>query len=239
MISDAGCGGKAFARDGFAVIEGVLSREEVEALAIALERVGDTAAVRRRGGIFAVRNLLEVSEEVRALASADSVLALVKPIVGDACFAVRGILFDKVPGANWMVPWHQDVTIAVEAEGFGAWSVKAGVVHVQAPAAVLEGMVSVRLHLDDCGEENGALRVIAGSHRRGRIDEEQIEQFRGAGEVVCAVQRGGVLLMRPLLLHASSASRKPGHRRVVHLDYAAVALPGGMRWLSVDSREGA
>jgi hypothetical protein len=126
--------------------------------------------VRRRGGIFAARNLLDVFPEVQRLARSPVIRELVVPVLGSDCFPVRGILFDKIPGANWKVPWHQDVTIVVqdkiEIEGFGPWSTKADVLHVQPPAMVLENMLSVRLHLDACGEDNGALRVIAGSHQR-------------------------------------------------------------------------
>ena len=201
-----------------------------------MEHIGDIGSVRKRGGIFAVHNLLGVSPEVRELADSEAVRALVEPVLGERFFPVRGILFDKIPDANWKVPWHQDVTIAVqervEADGFGPWSMKADVLHVQPPAEVLEQMVSVRLHLDNCGEENGALRVLPGSHLHGRIPEEDIPAMRETPEVVCAVGVGGALLMRPLLLHASSPSRVPGHRRVVHLDFASVQLPNGMRWFS-------
>ena len=228
--------GNAVETDGFAIVEGVLSRAMVDHLLTSLAHIGDTGSVRKRGGIFAVRNLLDVSPEVRELAHSDGVRALVEPILGERFFPVRGILFDKIPDANWKVPWHQDVTIAVqervEAEGFGPWSTKADVLHVQPPAEVLEHMVSVRLHLDNCGEENGALRVIPGSHLHGRIPEEHIPAMREPREAVCAVGVGGALLMRPLLLHASSPSRVPGHRRVVHLDFASVQLPNGMRWFS-------
>ncbi len=222
---------------GFAIVEGVLSPSRVEHLLTSLEHIGDTGSVRKRGGIFAVRNLLDVSPEVRELAHSEAVRALVEPILGDRFFPVRGILFDKIPDANWKVPWHQDVTIAVqervEAEGFGPWSMKADVLHVQPSAEVLEHMISVRLHLDNCGEENGALRVISGSHLHGRIPEEEIPATREQiPEEVCVVGVGGALLMRPLLLHASSPSRVPGHRRVVHLDFASVQLPNGMRWFS-------
>lgn len=120
----------------------------------------------------------------------------------------------------------------VEAEGFGPWSINADVLHVQPPAEVLEHMVSVRLHLDNCGEENGALRVIPGSHLHGRTPEDAIQAMRETHEFVCVVGVGRALLMRPLLLHASSPSRVPGHRRVVHLDFASVQLPNGMRWFS-------
>ena len=222
--------------DGFAIVEAVLLRQQVDDLLQSLEQIGDTGSVRKRGGMFAVRNLLDVSPKVRELANSEAVRALVEPVLGERFFPVRGILFDKIPDANWKVPWHQDVTIAVqervEAEGYGPWSMKADVLHVQPPAEVLEHMISVRLHLDVCGEDNGALRVIPGSHRHGRIPEEQIPTMRETPEVVCAVGVGGALLMRPLLLHASSPSRVPGHRRVVHLDFASVQLPNGMRWFS-------
>lgn len=63
---------------------------------------------------------------MRELATSSLIRALVEPILGPNFFPVRGILFDKIPGANLKVPWHQDVTIAVqekiEAEGFGPWS---------------------------------------------------------------------------------------------------------------------
>ncbi len=112
--------------DGFAIVEDVLSRQKVDDLLVALERIGDTGSVRKRGGIFAVRNLLDVSPEVGELANSDPVQTLVEPILGAHFFPVRGILFYKIPDANWKVPWHQDVTIAVQervdAEGFGPWS---------------------------------------------------------------------------------------------------------------------
>lgn len=222
---------------GFAILEDTLPIRSVAALLRALEEVNSAICIREGGGIFALRNLLDVAPATRQLAQSTELRNLVEPVLGPDFFAVRGILFDKIPGANWKVPWHQDVTIAVqervEVEGFGPWSVKANVLHVQPPTVILEQMISVRLHLDNCGEENGALRVIPGSHNRGRIPEAQIARVREEKpEHVCEVATGGALLMRPLLLHASSASRVPGHRRVVHLDFASVHLPAGLRWYS-------
>jgi len=227
-------------RNGFAICEDVLPPEEMISLLGALGKIDRPGSLQRRGATFAVRNLLDASLEVRELADSEVVRKLVDAVLGPGCFAVRGILFDKIPDANWKVPWHQDVTIAiqakVEAEGFGPWSTKADVLHVQPPAFVLEQMLSVRLHLDPCGEENGALRVIPGSHLQGRIREEEIARIREeVPERICAVSAGGALLMRPLLLHSSPPSQVPGHRRVVHIDFAAVKLPNGMRWFSEKS----
>ncbi len=222
---------------GFSIAERVLSTQTVNHLLIALERISEAGSIRNRGGIFAVRNLLDVSPEVRELATSSLIRDLVEPILGPCFFPVRGILFDKIPGANWKVPWHQDVTIAVqekiEADGFGPWSVKADVLHVQPPTAILEHMLSVRLHLDNCGEENGALRVIPGSHLQGRIPEKEIPSVRQrSSEHVCAVALGGALLMRPLCFMLPLRRVFQDIARVIHLDFASVQLPSGMRWFS-------
>jgi Phytanoyl-CoA dioxygenase (PhyH) len=220
--------------DGFSMVENFLPELEIEGLVNFAE--GNLSANGRRGG---VRNLLNYPK-MRDLAESSALRSLVQTILGCSARVVRGILFDKTEGANWKVPWHQDLTIAVnqkvETAGFGPWSIKAGVLHVQPPASVLEHMVSVRLHLDDCPKENGALRVIAGTHVNGKLEERAIGDLVGRGvAVTCAMRRGGVLVMRPLLLHASSASSLPGHRRVVHFDYAAAELPPGMGWAEVQS----
>jgi hypothetical protein len=215
--------------DGFSMVENFLPEHEVADLVNFVEL--NLSSEGRRGG---VRNLLNFPK-MRDLAESSAMRTAVKTILGSDARVVRGILFDKTEEANWKVPWHQDVTIAIdrriEAAGYGPWSVKAGILHVQPPASVLERMVSLRLHLDDCPEENGALRVVAGSHACGRLDERMIHDVAERSvAVTCAMQRGGVLMMRPLLLHASSASTFPGHRRVIHFDYAAAELPAGMNW---------
>jgi ectoine hydroxylase-related dioxygenase (phytanoyl-CoA dioxygenase family) len=186
-------------------------------------------------GAAGARNILAESDAVRALARAPGVRALAECILGAECFVVRGILFDKTPAANWKVIWHQDLSIAVrerrDAPGFGAWSEKAGVVHVQPPATLLARMLAVRVHLDDCTEHNGSVRVLAGSHRSGRLTTDAIEQWKATTEpVTCVIARGGLLAFRPLLLHASSPARVPAHRRVVHFELAAEQLPYGLNW---------
>ncbi len=224
-------------RDGFAVVEGVVADSSADALLAALARVDERsqAAVQRRGSVHAIRNLLEVVPEVRTLARSEAVRGLVVPVLGPDCFAVRGILFDKTPEANWKVAWHQDLTIAVteqkEVPGFGPWSEKAGVMHVQPPAEVLERMLTVRVHLDPCGPENGPVQVLPGSHAQGRLSAPEVTRWREGHEpVLCTSPRGGALLMRPLILHASSPATVPAHRRVVHLEFAAEELPHGLEW---------
>lgn len=228
---------EAVYENGFALRENILSSTEIARLLQTLAQINQPSALQRRNSVYAIRNLLDASPAIRELANSAAIRNLVEPILGTEAIPVRGILFDKIAGANWKVPWHQDVTIAVqeriEAEGFGPWSTKADVLHVQPPARVLENMLSVRLHLDPCHAENGALRVLPGTHRQGRIPEDQIPAIREqSSEFTCESGLGGALLMRPLLLHASSPAQSPNHRRVIHFDFAAATLPNGLRWFS-------
>ena len=198
--------------------------------------VAGTHAVRAKaGGLYAVRNLMSVVPAVGELARSREMRRLVEPALGAGAVPVRAILFDKTPGANWKVAWHQDLSIAVrerlDVPGFGPWSVKAGVPHVQPPVGVLERMLTVRLHLDDCGPGNGPLLVLPNSHAAGVLSPDAVRGWRArVPAVACHVPAGGALLMRPLLLHASSAATAPRHRRVVHVEYASGDLPGGLAW---------
>ena len=222
------------AREGYAITPHALGAPDVNALLAALAPVADAISGARGGA----RHLLREVPAVRALARRPAVRGVAEAALGSGAFAVRGILFDKTPGANWKVVWHQDLTIAVrerrEVPGFGPWTEKGGVPHVQPPAELLAKMVAVRVHLDDCNETNGPVRVLPGSHREGRLTAAEIDRWRAVvPEVVCTVPRGGILAFHSLLLHASSPAREPAHRRVVHLEYAAPEwsdLPGGLSW---------
>jgi len=172
---------------------------------------------------------------VAEFAHSASILELIRPHLRSEPIPVRAIFFDKSPNANWLVSWHQDLTVAlrarVEVSGYGPWSMKDGIPHVQPPVELLEQMLAVRVHLDDATEENGALRVLPGSHNSGRLSPELIQELRGKyRDVPCIAKAGDVMLMRPLLLHASSRSSTSGHRRVVHIEYAAFELPPVIHW---------
>ena len=223
---------------GFVLVPDALSPAQVAPLAEAVDSALASATAYRRGGsAYALRGLLDVVPEIARLAYSSRLRAPVEAILGPNAVVVRSLLFDKTPDANWKVPWHQDRTIAVrerrEADGFGPWSVKAGVTHVQPPAALLERMLTLRLHLDPCDESNGPLRVLPGSHRGGFLSPGQIRAWRERGDApksCCSARSGDILLMRPLLLHASSPAERPGRRRVVHLEWAAGDLPEGLEW---------
>jgi ectoine hydroxylase-related dioxygenase (phytanoyl-CoA dioxygenase family) len=149
--------------------------------------------------------------------------------------AVQCTLFDKTPQRNWLVALHQDLSIPVRARvqhpRLTVWSRKEGEHFVQAPPELLEALLAVRIHIDDCGLENGPLRVVPGSHRHGRLGNVAGQQLRVvAGEAPCPARSGDALLMRPLLLHASSKAIAPGRRRVLHVLFGPASLPFGLEW---------
>jgi ectoine hydroxylase-related dioxygenase (phytanoyl-CoA dioxygenase family) len=145
----------------------------------------------------------------------------------------KATLFEKNRGANWLVSWHQDTALPMskrcDVAGCGPWSTKSGVTYVRAPGHVLERVIALRVHLDDSTADNGPLRVLPGSHTNGVLGERQIQGLsRRVTSVQCTVSAGGVLAMRPLLVHASSKAAIETARRVLHLEYAVslVLEPG-------------
>ena len=108
---------------------------------------------------------------------------------------------------------------------------------VQPPVSLLENVLTLRLHVDECNERNGALRVVPGSHRLGRLAADEAGRAKEArGEVYVRVPRGGAMIMKPLLLHASSKASIGGMRRVLHFVFGPAELPGALRWRWVAAR---
>ena len=200
--------------DGFEIHRRLLSDTEVADLRREADCIAEAA------GSACVRHLRGRSKFFDALSFSDVLLS----IIPHGLRPVRSILFDKTESENWPVPWHQDLTIAVTQEiqipGYGPWSYKEGSPHVQPPVSLLEQMVTIRLHLDDTPATNGALRVIPGSHRNGRIGAEGLRDYDKSSVVTCECESGDALLMSPLILHSSRRSESPNRRRVVHFEYA-------------------
>lgn len=215
------------ARDGFAIARGVLDADAVKGLRASLVELQPERA--------GVRNITGQIARVRSLAESQAARHLAESVLGSGATLVRSIYFDKTRDSNWAVLWHQDLTIAVqqraEVEGYGPWSEKNGTPHVQPPAAILQSMVTLRFHLDDADETNGALLVLPRSHTTGRLAQRQVDELveRGA-PAICRVAAGDVVLMRPLLLHASRKATRDARRRVLHFEYAGAQLWPPLAW---------
>ncbi|RPD47948.1 phytanoyl-CoA dioxygenase [Hymenobacter sediminis] len=220
---------------GHATLPGVFSPAEVASLLQTIEGVeANSANFRRSQDVFAIRNLLGEIPQLREQLLTPRLREVLGALFPDATpHLTKAIYFDKPAGSNWLVAWHQDVMISVDRRldlpGYGPWSSKSGEVTVLPPRQILEGIFTLRLHLDDCNETNGALRVVPSSHRHGVIPNEQHPIYTPQA-VTCPVPAGGLMLMQPLTLHASNRSTSNRPRRVIHLEFSAAELPEGLQW---------
>jgi hypothetical protein len=148
---------------------------------------------------------------------------------------VQCTVFEKSRDHNWLVAPHQDLSIPVrhrvDHAALTGWSEKDGMLFVQPPADVLGQLLALRLHIDACSVDDGALKVVPGSHLGGRLQEEDKSRLREeCGEVLCPVDAGSGMAMRPLLLHASSKATGTSRRRVLHFVFGPAQLPYGLAW---------
>jgi ectoine hydroxylase-related dioxygenase (phytanoyl-CoA dioxygenase family) len=172
---------------------------------------------------------------VQELAHAPELISIAAEFIGSRPIPFKATLFDKSPDANWLVTWHQDISLPVESRsdiaGWGPWSMKGGQHYAHAPAHVLEQVVALRVHLDDSVADNGPLRVLPNTHVSGRLTDDRITELAATiAPVDCLVPAGGIVVMRPLIVHASSKSRNDAPRRVLHIEYApTLELDGNIR----------
>jgi ectoine hydroxylase-related dioxygenase (phytanoyl-CoA dioxygenase family) len=204
---------------GFFILPDLISPQDVKRLTADL---GHSVLRRSKAG---VRHALS-HPVVAALASDVRMLNIAQEILGAGALPFRATLFCKSAEANWLVVWHQDTALPLrerrDTPGWGPWSVKDGVVYAHAPARALCGVLALRVHLDDCDARNGPLKVLPGTHKRGVLTDDEItEHAAQIAQVECLVPQGGILAMRPLLIHASSKSQSETPRRVLHIEYAA------------------
>ncbi|MGL5891541.1 MAG: phytanoyl-CoA dioxygenase family protein [Bacteroidia bacterium] len=222
------------AEHGFAILPAQLSNAEISLLNAAVDRFRQSNInTRRISEVFAIRNLLQTIPELTAILSNASVLKLAEEFVGSKSCIIRSIYFSKPAAANWVVPWHQDLTVNLKertnSEGFSKWAVKDKQLTAKAPAELLSKILTLRIHLDDCDETNGALKVIPGSHIHGELKTDEYLKTELHRAETCSVISGGIMLMRPLLLHASTRS-SGSERRVIHLEFIADELAGNISW---------
>lgn len=215
--------------EGFEIIDDFISEKDMSNI------INEIESIEFPFGIGGLRNA------EKKLSSINNYINLLFPYKKAASYLngkpsfVRAILFNKTSESNWLVPWHQDKTVSVIAEerppGWGPWSIKDNVLHVQPPEEVLNNMVTFRIHLDAATKENGCLKLLPKSHHFGVIPQSEIASYVASQPAKeCEVNRGSALVMRPHILHSSSKGLNPSQRRVLHLEFSGYKLPAGMAW---------
>jgi len=219
---------------GFSIIPGVFVGEGLNTIPQLIGQADlSCPSFRKTDDLFAIRRFLKEVPLAKDVLLIKNLVSIIEQIFGTDYFLVKSIYFDKPGASNWFVSYHQDLTISVnkkvETEGFGPWTIKQDQFGVQPPLEILESIFTIRIHLDDTDENNGALRVIPGSHRKGIYRPETIN-WKNETEVTCSVPAGGIMIMKPLLLHASNRTVNQDRRRVVHLEFCNRELPAPLEW---------
>lgn len=215
---------RAIDERGYALVPEVWSAREVLALLVSL------ADLSSRPGRAGVRHVLH-HPVVSVIANDRRLLDMAQSVLGENAFPFRATLFDKAPDSNRLVSWHQDTALPlvekIETPGWGPWSVKEGFHYAHAPAYALNKVLALRLHFDDSTSENGPLRVLSGTHRMGILTGDDVARLAAELESVeCHIAKGGILAMRPLIIHATAkaSSKSQIPRRVLHIEYAAPGI---------------
>ena len=178
------------------------------------------------------RDLLRTSAAVREWAA--RLMPLAREFLSPAAVPISALWFDKLPTANWQVPWHQDLVAPLAeflAPGWGPWTVKSGAPYVPLPEPWSSRRIACRLALDTCTENDGPLEVLPGTQSTGILSPEQITEAARQPAVTITMAAGTLLMLHPLLLHRSRPARQPAHRRVLHIEWCDVPLPAGATWL--------
>jgi len=218
-----------FLKNGFEIIENFMSHHWAINICEEIDRIGFGTEV---SGVRNInKKLITVKEYLNSAEFKDKSSLF----VSRNAKLVRAILFNKSPQSNWYVTWHQDRTVCVssrfEEAGWRTWSVKENILHVQPSLEVLKNMVTLRIHLDSASKDNGCLKVIPNSHTLGILSAAKISGIiNNEKTYFCEAKSCDALVMRPLLLHASSKSSIPCNRRVLHFEFSDWQLPEGVYW---------
>lgn len=223
--------------EGFSIINNVYTENEIEKLILLIENAtqndSDNATFRKSQDLFAIRQFHKEVPETLDFIFNENLNEIIESNFGKGYFITKSIYFDKPEKSNWFVAYHQDLTISVnkkiEAANFENWTVKQNQFAVQPPKEILEDNFTIRIHIDKTTKDNGALKVIHNSHSKGILRIENLD-FDNEKETICEVEKGGVMIMKPLLFHASNKTTNNERRRVIHIEFSKHELPSGLEW---------
>ena len=222
-------------KKGYVLMPGVFPEKEILDIIQLLDTADHSGeAFRKSKDLFAIRKFLKAVPGIKRILFTPALKKIIEKL-GHDLFVIKSIYFDKPEASNWFVSFHQDLTVSVdrkvELPGFGTWTVKQDQFAVQPPINFLENIFTIRIHLDDTTKENGALKVIPGTHLDGICDPKACDKTQAE---ICEIPRGGIMIMKPLLLHASGRTKNNQRRRVIHLELSNIELPPELNWSEKD-----
>jgi ectoine hydroxylase-related dioxygenase (phytanoyl-CoA dioxygenase family) len=221
--------------DGFLIINSFYSKNDVNKLISIIEEVIDmnneNITFRKSDDLFAIRQFHKEIPQALKVIFNQKMKDFIDSNFGSDFFITKSIYFDKPEASNWFVAYHQDLTISVNKkillDNYKNWTIKQNQFAVQPPKEILENNFTIRIHLDQTSVENGPLKVINKSHLNGIVRTVNIENQI---ETICEVDRGGIMIMKPLLFHASNKTTNNKRRRIIHLEFSNQSLAQNLQW---------
>lgn len=224
-----------FEENGFAILGKLYTDIEIDQILKCIENAeGDRNGFMKTKHLFAIRQLVKNVPELPNLLFNEKLTELLSKLSKFPYFLTKAIYFDKPSESNWFVAYHQDLSVSVnqkaDLENYSNWTFKKEQYGVQPPIEILQDTITIRIHLDKTDKNNGALKVIPKSHSQGIIRAES-RDWAIEKESICEVEKGGVMLMKPLILHASNRTTNGKKRRVIHLEFNNHDLAKPLSWL--------
>lgn len=229
----------AVEQNGFSIINDIYSSDEIKLISDFIDHLNTSKPTFRKSeDLFAIRQFIKESPEIKDLIFNENLKKVIHSIGGKDYFVIKSIYFDKPEKSNWFVAYHQDLTISVDKKenikGFTSWTSKHNQFAVQPTIDILENIFTVRIHLDETNENNGALKVVEKSHLKNIYRPETID-WNIEKEQFCNVNAGGIMIMKPLLLHSSNRTTNNNRRRVIHIEFSNKILPETLNWSEYES----
>jgi ectoine hydroxylase-related dioxygenase (phytanoyl-CoA dioxygenase family) len=220
--------------EGFCIVENIYTTQEIKNVINLIDQTdSNKATFRKSKDLFAIRQFHKEIPEILTHVFNNSLKNLLLGWFGEDYFITKSIYFDKPADSNWFVAYHQDLTISVNQKtdlpDYQGWIQKQNQYSVQPPMDILKHNFTIRIHLDDTTSENGALRVIPKSHKKGILRSENLD-LKSETESICNVKSGGVMFMKPLILHASNKTTNQARRRVIHIEFSNQTLSKPLEW---------
>jgi len=208
--------------DGFCILKNVFEEWELSQVRYRAEEVIENCAQKPHGTFDGFEkyflphrtdqgvlyDLYQRIPEFRRLAESPTILNALKPIIGDNVLLYENSLVYKPKSKRNEVPWHQDF--------------------MDRPNEPLKLIAWIAL--DKVTVENGALKVIPGSHNQGflpwirkegethhtRLDTDglNLDDF-----VFAELEPGDVLIFNQKLVHGSDRVSSPENRRAYRISY--------------------
>ncbi len=214
-----------YERDGFLLVEDLLTETEIEPLRKRTEEIGsgrlthiprewrrEEPAIQAEleggpSGLDRLRKLEFLAwydDLYLGLAKHPKILAVVQSLLGTQDLKLLADeMFMKPPVHGSAKEYHQDAA---------SW-----------PWLLPQSWVTAWMALDDVTLENGALQMIAGSHKLGMVPAECVEKLETddvlAKEVTAPVKAGGCIFLHSLSLHATAANQTQRRRRAHAMRY--------------------